>query len=1146
MNTKLTACLLIAAFFLLNFNTILSQRTGEEIASPTSDSGRRTSAGIFNPLTVSASSGSAGNFAAAGSLLFTRASQTVEVFRGSSQTLPDYIATSDNKIATVTLTATDGLGKVPAWLSVNNKVLNGLRYTSGSEISFVFDAATLSAGTYTAIVTASAAGYANASLTFTLRVKSGMQTAVPDFKVNFQNVEAVAPSSWLRDFGQAFGLRTSARQGNGYTYGWRRRSDRWPLDLTRNGRQRNRPSDVTLSTFVYMQGDDVLNFDGTRIEGIWEAQVANGNYAVTVSAGDSRLTNSRHTLNIEGVNAISYFAPSSRTLFKSATVSVTVSDGLLTIDAAGGINTKINYVIIKPSVAERPSVTSVNPENGSINISENTSVSTNLLNLPNGGINNNTITSANVYLAEKATSTKVPANVNGTGGGDAITLVPAARLKLNTTYNFVITSGVKDLSGAAFIPYISTFTTGAGSTGEVIKAKFDKVALPNATGRHSSLTIGPDGKLYALTIDGVIKRFAINSNGTLGNPELLYALQDAYGRRQQRLAIGLAFDPSSTATNLIAWVTHSSYVFLNGPDWDGKLTKLSGANLQSVTDVLINLPRSSKDHLSNSIAFGPDRALYFNQGSNSAMGKGDETWNHREEHLLSAAVLRLDLTKLGSLPLNVKTAEGGGSYNPYASNAPLTIYASGLRNAYDLVWHSNGKLYVPTNGSAAGGNTPASVHGTRRPDGSFYNGPSVPALTNVQQTQKDYLFRVTQGGYYGHPNPLRGEYVLNGGNPTSATDPAQVGTYPAGTPPDANWRGFSFDFQNNASPNGAIEYKSNMFNGALKGKLLVVRYSQHDDIITLEPGGANNDIVRATEGTGVEGFSGFVDPLDLTEDLRNGNIYISEYGGSGRIVLLRPNTLTTAVPTTLRINSGGGALSASAGTFSADNYFTNTSNTSAYANPVDNTTDDLLYQNYRKADVAGGNFGYRIPVANATYTVKLHLAELYFTANGSRVFNVSAEGAAWLTNYDVFASAGGKNKAKVETINVTVSDGFLDLSFTSVVDRAMVCAIEVIPAASTTVTKAIARPWAVEEVSAPISILYPNPARSIVMVNVDETAGRLKAIVTNVNGTMVLQESLSVSRFGTLKMNVAALRPGVYFLTLQTGNGMRRFKFIKE
>ena len=41
-----------------------------------------------------------------------------------------------------------------------------------------------------------------------------------------------------------------------------------------------------------------------------------------------------------------------------------------------------------------------------------------------------------------------------------------------------------------------------------------------------------------------------------------------------------------------------------------------------------------------------------------------------------------------------------------ADDAPLEIYATGIRNAYDLIWHSNGSIYVPTNGTAGGANSP--------------------------------------------------------------------------------------------------------------------------------------------------------------------------------------------------------------------------------------------------------------------------------------------------------------------------------------------------------------------------------------------------------------------------------------------------------
>jgi hypothetical protein len=405
--------------------------------------------------------------------------------------------------------------------------------------------------------------------------------------------------------------------------------------------------------------------------------------------------------------------------------------------------------------------------------------------------------------------------------------------------------------------------------------KFDKIPLTNTKGQHSTVTVGPDGKLYASSIDGLIKRFTINPDGTLTKPEILYSLQDAYGKRTPRITIGFTFDPSATAENLVAWVTHSSFVFTDGPDWDGKLTRLSGKDLEMSQDVLVHLPRSAKDHLTNSIAFGPDGALYFCQGSNTAMGSPDSTWASRQEHLLTAAILRLDLSKLEvtKLPLDVKTS-AGGHYNPYADNAPLTIYATGIRNAYDLLWHSNGELYVPVNGSGANGNTPASVAGTRRPDGRLYNGPKIPAINEVPEEQKDYLVRAEEGGYYGHPNPSRGEYVMNGGNPTPQKDAAEFSFYPVGTLPDANWRGYAFEFP--------------AFDGQLKGKILVARL-MNLDLMVLEPGGDHKNIVRKTMGSSVPGFTNFLLPIDLTEDRSTGNIYVSEYGGEGCITLLRPH-----------------------------------------------------------------------------------------------------------------------------------------------------------------------------------------------------------------------------------------------------------------
>jgi len=248
-------------------------------------------------------------------------------------------------------------------------------------------------------------------------------------------------------------------------------------------------------------------------------------------------------------------------------------------------------------------------------------------------------------------------------------------------------------------------------------------------------------------------------------------------------------------------------------------------------------------------------------------------------------------------------------------------------------------------------------------------------------------------------------------------------------------------------------------------------------------------------------------------------------------------------PSTLRINTGGNAVTVSSGTFSADTYFSGQTAVSLFNEPVDNTIDDKLYVDYRKAFANDGTYDYKIPVVNATYTVKLHFAELFFTTAGSRVFNVNAEGSPWLTNYDIFVSAGGGNKAKVETRNITVTDGYLDLNFVSLVDKAIISAIEVIPAVSTTVTHAVIQPV---EATQTADILYPNPVRDLLFVKVSDTDKQLNAIVTNSLGATVHKSRVYLSNSQTISINVAALKPGLYYLTLESKQGRKTYKFFKE
>src|SRR5205814_7573664 len=99
---------------------------------------------------------------------------------------------------------------------------------------------------------------------------------------------------------------------------------------------------------------------------------------------------------------------------------------------------------------------------------------------------------------------------------------------------------------------------------------------------------------------------------------------------------------------------------------------------------------------------------------------------------------------------------------------------------------------------------------------------------------------------------------------------------------------------------------------------------------------------------------------------------------------------------------------------------------------------------------------YTIPnlTPGGSYTVRLHFAEVAFTAAGQRAFNVAINGTTVLSNFDIFAAAGAEFKAVVEQFTAAAdSNGTITIAFTLGTNGAphtnpSLRGIEIIPAAA--------------------------------------------------------------------------------------------------
>ncbi len=272
--------------------------------------------------------------------------------------------------------------------------------------------------------------------------------------------------------------------------------------------------------------------------------------------------------------------------------------------------------------------------------------------------------------------------------------------------------------------------------------------LQTGIGSVSALTLGPedpdparnaDGCIYAVNaFEGRVHRVCFDARKAVTSHTVV---ADINGPGAVNALLGITFDPQSDPGGRMDFYLG----YADGPDApnNGKVARAvsvdGGATYAIDEDFITGLARGDNSpwtHQTNGLAFGPDRCLYIAQGNVSDAGY-DQAYAERR---LAGGILRACF----------KDADGNvaAAFDRYcgARNTQdacdVEVYASGLRNPFDLVWHSNGKLYSTDNDVTVGGNCASAA-----------NTFGCPCELPKVEPPGDELNLIEEGKYYGSPNP---------------------------------------------------------------------------------------------------------------------------------------------------------------------------------------------------------------------------------------------------------------------------------------------------------------------------------------------------------------------------------------------------------
>ena len=318
---------------------------------------------------------------------------------------------------------------------------------------------------------------------------------------------------------------------------------------------------------------------------------------------------------------------------------------------------------------------------------------------------------------------------------------------------------------------------------------------------------GPDGRFYVIQRNGFMRIYTFDEDYNVTATQTVTALNGTSNHE----ALGLCFNPFDPPSPVKVYVGHSDLFaqgggsFTGPSPYTGQVSVLTGPTF-TPTPLITGLPTSNHDHAVNGMQFDNNGDLLIAIGGNTNAGVAAPLIGDIAESPFTAAIVKAELSKPGFNGTVTYVDTVGGSPNDdqvfgesvdVAPGVDVSVQASGLRNAYDIVYTLDGRLFSTSNGPNWG-------------YGPESTGPTTQA---GELTEADRLDFIEYSNYYGAANRSRGRYDSRQNIFRSIFMPDILGEYVA--PLEIL----------SSSTNGLAEYRADAFDGGLRGELLAQRWN---------------------------------------------------------------------------------------------------------------------------------------------------------------------------------------------------------------------------------------------------------------------------------------------------------------------------------